>query len=119
MTARDIAANITRIVPLLMDASKDAVDEIAEEIFEESTEIYCPVLTGFLKGSATNKVTSAGVIYARTIEYSADYAEKVHEIYTPHNNPPTASWKYLEIPYNHIAPQLPSRIKKKLGGMLK
>lgn len=118
MTAATILTNLFAMSQSMQAAAKEAVDDITDEIYTESTEVFCPVKYGVLKGSAKNEVVDSGQNYTRKISYNTDYAKVVHErSNAKHTNPPTASWKYLEIPYRQISPKLPSVIKAKFGGI--
>ena len=82
----------------VLESAGKALDDSVHEIFLISTETYCPVDTGDLKGSAQDEVvTDTDTEKTREISYDTEYAKIVHEVPYNHSNPPMAQWKYLEV----------------------
>lgn len=103
------------------------VNEMTEEIRTESLK-EVPRETGALANSCDVKVTSVGTVMG-IVEYghNAPYALAVHEIPPPpqkseggrsarHGAPygHGGKWKYLEDPFNRIAPGMPKEVAKAL-----
>jgi hypothetical protein len=81
-------------------AAKAGLDKSSNEVLTISRDRYCPVDTGKLKASAKDEVIeNTEDTYTREISYSTDYVFYVHEIPYQHLNPPTATWKFLETPF--------------------
>jgi hypothetical protein len=79
---------------------RNVVDSGCDVIFELSTEVFCPVDTGDMKGSAKNEVHDNGTDYYHEISYETPYCWWVHELPYRHYNPITAQRKFLETPVN-------------------
>jgi len=122
MTAAECAFKTKLISDAMWNAAKKAVDDTTHEIFLVSTETFCPVDTGDLKGSAEDTIVeNTNSRYIRKISYGnskVDYAYWVHEIPYNHYNPPNAQWKYLEVPLNMYSLKLQSNVNSAMEDAL-
>ena len=116
-------ANMTGQVEGMRASARKAADNTITFIYNSAKNTYCPVDKGNLKASADNLVISDGEIYTRRISFGKglSYAFWVHEIPgRRHNNPPTASWKYLQIPVEKFTPTffiaIENAVKKAIKG---
>ena len=118
MTAAQCSAGIKRALDKMREAAQEATEETANEIFQVSTQNYCPVDTGLLKSSAKNEVVdNSANKYSHRISYNTHYAIYVHEIPIAHYNPPSAQWKYLETPFKIYAAKFPDKLKLEASGL--
>jgi hypothetical protein len=122
MSASLCIANFSLVVDKMQQEARGAVDEVTEEIFRTSRDVFCPVDTGDLKGSGENNtIENNSLKYTRQIKFGNEkvfYAPYVHEIPYNHYNPAGASWKFLSIPFNMLAPSLEKKIEYRLHGIL-
>ncbi len=115
-------AEMTNQVEKARQAARKAADDVTEAIYDSAKNVYCPVDKGDLKESAENKVISDGDVYKKRISFGSglSYAFWVHERPGPrHNNPATASWKYLQIPFEKMTPEFFAKIDKEVSVVLK
>lgn len=115
-------AEMTRQVEAARTAARKAADRVTAAVYNSAKEIYCPVDKGNLRDSAENIVISDGEVYTRRISFGKGltYAFWVHERPGPrHNNPSTASWKYLQIPLEKRTPTFFQQIEKDVATALK
>jgi hypothetical protein len=115
-----LIANVKNLANKSSDAALRALREESEVIMTEAKNLT-PVDTGALRGSGRVTATKepGGALSAQLMfgNASVDYALIVHENTTAHHD--VGQSKYLEEPLNRSLPNLPDRISKRIGQILK
>ena len=95
----ELIESLQNISDNFSNTAHDNIKVIFDEIFNDSQNVYCPVLSGDLRSSGSlndaSDVESGEIIFI--IEYSALYAEIVHEDMTKQHRSPQSA-KYVETP---------------------
>jgi hypothetical protein len=108
---KESAANIMRMSPAVRRAFFDQIVEIAGEMLRRAEDVYVPVLSGDLKGTAAQEIFP-GRFPSTTIGFggpAAPYAGLQHEnVFFKHRAPQQA--KYLEKAVEDFEPTMAAKL---------